>query len=141
DTPADEKSRRLTAPIHDPGRREFPLPLSGSGATIEGHFHQCRCRVRSPFGALPGRQAMAAAGSVSHWLDRLQAGDHAAAQPLWEVYFQRLVALARARLQGVPRQAADAEDVALSAFDSFCRGVAAGRFPQLADRADLWRLL
>jgi DNA-directed RNA polymerase specialized sigma24 family protein len=84
---------------------------------------------------------MVAAGSVSHWLDRLQAGDHAAAQPLWEVYFQRLVALARARLQGAPRQAADEEDVALSAFDSFCRGAAAGRFPQLADRADLWRLL
>jgi DNA-directed RNA polymerase specialized sigma24 family protein len=84
---------------------------------------------------------MAAAGSVSHWLDRLQAGDHAPAQPLWEVYFQRLVALARAKLQGVPRQAADEEDVALSAFNSFCRGAAAGRFPQLADRADLWRLL
>ncbi|HKB41434.1 MAG TPA: ECF-type sigma factor [Gemmataceae bacterium] len=84
---------------------------------------------------------MAAAGSVSHWLDRLQAGDHAAAQPLWEVYFQRLVALARARLQGAPLRAADEEDVALSAFDSFCRGVAAGRFPQLADRAGLWRLL
>jgi DNA-directed RNA polymerase specialized sigma24 family protein len=84
---------------------------------------------------------MAAAGSVSHWLDRLQAGDHAAAQPLWEVYFQRLVALARARLQGAPRQAADEEDVALSAFASFCRGAAQGRFPQLADRADLWRLL
>src|SRR5262249_6577555 len=83
----------------------------------------------------------AEAGSVSHWLDRLQAGAHAAAQPLWEVYFQRLVALARAKLQGVPRQAADEEDVALSAFDSFCRGAEQGRFPQLADRADLWRPL
>src|SRR5262249_44876389 len=45
------------------------------------------------------------------------------------------------RLQGVPRQAADEEDVALSAFASFCRGAEQGRFPQLADRADLWRLL
>jgi ECF sigma factor len=33
------------------------------------------------------------------------------------------------------------EDAALSAFDSFCASVAAGRFPQLADRDDLWRLL
>jgi DNA-directed RNA polymerase specialized sigma24 family protein len=80
-------------------------------------------------------------GSVSHWLDRLQAGEHAAAQPLWEAYFGRLVALARAKLQGAPRRAADEEDVALSAFASFCRGAAAGRFPQLADRDDLWRLL
>jgi DNA-directed RNA polymerase specialized sigma24 family protein len=35
----------------------------------------------------------------------------------------------------------DEEDVALSAFNSFLRGVEAGRFPQLADRDDLWRLL
>jgi DNA-directed RNA polymerase specialized sigma24 family protein len=84
---------------------------------------------------------MAGAGSVTHWLDRLQVGDHAAAQPLWEVYFGRLVALARARLEGAPRRAADEEDVALSAFDSFCRGAAQGRFPQLRDRDELWRLL
>jgi DNA-directed RNA polymerase specialized sigma24 family protein len=83
---------------------------------------------------------MAAAGSVSHWLDRLQAGDHAA-QPLWQAYFGRPVGRARARLQGAPRRAADEEDVALSAFDSFCRGAAQGRFPQLRDRHDLRRLL
>jgi DNA-directed RNA polymerase specialized sigma24 family protein len=80
-------------------------------------------------------------GSVTRWLGRLQAGDPAAAQPLWERYFQRLVALARARLQGAPRRAADEEDVALSAFDSFCRAAGGGRFPQLADRDDLWKLL
>jgi DNA-directed RNA polymerase specialized sigma24 family protein len=31
--------------------------------------------------------------------------------------------------------------VALSAFDSFCRGADEGRFPQLHDRDDLWQLL
>jgi serine/threonine protein kinase len=36
---------------------------------------------------------------------------------------------------------ADEEDVALSAFDSFCRGAAEGRFPQLVDRNDLGQLL
>ncbi len=36
---------------------------------------------------------------------------------------------------------ADEEDVALSAFDSFCRGAEQGRFPRLDDRRDLWRLL
>src|SRR5262245_5593415 len=81
------------------------------------------------------------AGSVSNWLARLKAGDQAAAQPLWEGYSQRLVGLARARLPGAPRGAADEEDVALSAFASFCRGAEAGRFPQVADRDDLWRLL
>jgi DNA-directed RNA polymerase specialized sigma24 family protein len=84
---------------------------------------------------------MAPDGSVSQWIDRLKAGDHAAAQQLWEGYFQRLVGLARARLQGLPRRAADEEDVALSAFASFCRGAERGRFPQLQDRDDLWKLL
>jgi DNA-directed RNA polymerase specialized sigma24 family protein len=84
---------------------------------------------------------MAADESVSQWLDLLQAGESAAAQPLWELYFHRLVGLARAKLQGQPRRAADEEDIALSAFASFCRNAAAGRFPQLADRDDLWRLL
>ena len=41
----------------------------------------------------------------------------------------------------MPRVAADEEDVALSAFDSFCRGAQRGRFPQLDDRDNLWRLL
>jgi DNA-directed RNA polymerase specialized sigma24 family protein len=31
--------------------------------------------------------------------------------------------------------------VALSAFDSFCRSAEQGRFPDLADRESLWRLL
>jgi DNA-directed RNA polymerase specialized sigma24 family protein len=80
-------------------------------------------------------------GSVSHWLSLLQAGDAAAAQPLWERYFRRLVGLARRKLEGAARQVADEEDVALSAFDSFCRSARGGRFPQLGDRDDLWRLL
>jgi DNA-directed RNA polymerase specialized sigma24 family protein len=84
---------------------------------------------------------MFSGGSVSHWIDRLKAGDDAAAQRLWEVYFTRLVSLARNRLRGRPRRAADEEDIALSAFHSFCRGAEQGRFPQLADRDDLWRLL
>jgi DNA-directed RNA polymerase specialized sigma24 family protein len=84
---------------------------------------------------------MASPRSVTHWIGQLRAGDHVAAQHLWEGYFRRLVGLARAKLLGLPRRAADEEDVALSAFASFCRGVECGRFPQLADRDDLWRLL
>jgi DNA-directed RNA polymerase specialized sigma24 family protein len=79
--------------------------------------------------------------SVTLWLQQLQAGDAAAAQPLWERYFTQLVHLARGKLRGASRGAADEEDVALSAFDSFCRGVANGRFPQLEDRNNLWKLL
>ncbi len=41
----------------------------------------------------------------------------------------------------MPTAMAGPEDVALSAFKSFCRGAEQGRFPQLGDRDDLWRLL
>jgi DNA-directed RNA polymerase specialized sigma24 family protein len=84
---------------------------------------------------------MPSEGSVTDWIDRLKVGDPAAAERLWQSYFQRLVGLARRKLQGTPRRAADEEDVALSAFDSFCRGAEQGRFPQLLDRDNLWRLL
>ena len=80
-------------------------------------------------------------GSVTHWLGALKGGDAAAAQRLWERYFDRLVRLARAKLGAMPRGAADEEDVALSAFHSFCQGAARGRFPRLDDRDNLWRLL
>ena len=88
-----------------------------------------------------GPAIMAAEGSVSRWLDPLKGGDAAAAQELWERYFHQLVRLARQRLQSAPPPAADEEDIALSAFASFCRGASAGRFPQLADRDDLWKIL
>ena len=84
---------------------------------------------------------MSSAGSVTHWIGRLKEGDPAAVQKLWEGFFHRLVRLARSRLQSAPRRAADEEDVALSAFDSFCRGALEGRFPRLSDRDELWQLL
>jgi DNA-directed RNA polymerase specialized sigma24 family protein len=79
--------------------------------------------------------------SVTQWIDRLKAGDPDAAQKLWERYFRRLVGLAKKKLRAAPRRAADEEDVALSAFDSFCRGAEQDRFPRLHDRLDLWQLL
>ena len=84
---------------------------------------------------------MSSAETVTHWISQLKAGDPAAAQHLWERYFAKLVGLARKKLQGSRRRVADEEDVALSAFDSFCRGAAQGRFPRLTDRQDLWALL
>src|SRR5215831_20563972 len=84
---------------------------------------------------------MTAEGSITGWLGRLRTGDRAAVQQLWERYFQRLVQLARQHLHGAPRRVADEEDVALSAFDSFCRNLEQDRWPQLLDRDNLWRLL
>ena len=80
-------------------------------------------------------------GSVTRWVTALKRGDTAAAQPLWERYHRQLIALARHKLASSPRRGADEEDVVQSAFHSFFQGVARGRFPQLNDRDNLWRLL
>jgi DNA-directed RNA polymerase specialized sigma24 family protein len=84
---------------------------------------------------------MTSEGSVTGWLGQLRTGDAAAAQQLWQRYFQRLVQLARHRIRGGGARGADEEDIALSAFASFCGHVERGRWPQLQDRDDLWRLL
>lgn len=84
---------------------------------------------------------MSSPGSVSHWIHALKNGDRAAAQPLWERYHARLMGLARRILRSSRRTQADEEDAVQSAFQNFFRGLSAGRFPQLQDRDDLWRLL
>jgi DNA-directed RNA polymerase specialized sigma24 family protein len=84
---------------------------------------------------------MSLEGSVSKWLGPLQAGDSVAVQRLWERYFERLVGLAHKKLGDLPRRALDEEDIALSVFESFCRGARGGQFPELLDRDNLWALL
>jgi DNA-directed RNA polymerase specialized sigma24 family protein len=80
-------------------------------------------------------------GSITRCLSPLKQGDSAAARSLWERCFQSLVGLARQKLGDAPRRAADEEDVALSALDSFFRGAMRGQFARLDDRDDLWHLL
>ena len=84
---------------------------------------------------------MAPAGSVSRLLEGLKACEDAAARSLWGRYCDRLVRLARRKVRNARLRVADEEDVALSAFHSFCQGAARGRFPRLDDRDNLWRLL
>src|SRR5437868_5157917 len=84
---------------------------------------------------------MPSSGDITRWIRRLRAGDRDVIQGLWERYYRAVVALARRRLGDLPRRAADEEDVALSAFDSFCRAAEQGRFPRLEDRGDLWQIL
>ena len=77
--------------------------------------------------------------SVTTWIGELRQGNTAAAQQLWERYYARLLDFARGKLRATPRRAADEEDVALSAFHSFCQ--TAARFPRLNNRDDLWQIL
>lgn len=84
---------------------------------------------------------MSADGSVTTWLHALSSGDGDVAQNLWERYFGRMVELARAKLRAATKRASDEEDVAISAFHSFCQAAAEQRFPRLANRDDLWQVL
>lgn len=80
--------------------------------------------------------------STTFWINQLKDGNRDAAQQLWERYYQRLVDLARSRLNRRQVGAdSDESDVAQSAFASFYKAAEDGRFPQLADSADLWHLL
>jgi RNA polymerase sigma factor (sigma-70 family) len=84
---------------------------------------------------------MSSGASVTTWIGLLEMGQLDAAQRLWERYFQRLVNYSRGRLGGVNTRVEDEEDIAISAFSSFCEAVATKRIPQLNGREDLWRVL
>jgi DNA-directed RNA polymerase specialized sigma24 family protein len=84
---------------------------------------------------------MSSVAPVRIWISQLKEGDPIAAQQLWDIYFGRMVNAARLKLSGAPSRMADEEDVALSAFKSFCSGTRDGRFPQLHEHDDPWPLL
>jgi DNA-directed RNA polymerase specialized sigma24 family protein len=84
---------------------------------------------------------MSEEGSVSVWINLLQAGNMRAAEEIWKRYFHRIVELARKKLRGRVPRTGDEEDIALSAMASFCQGLQEGRFPHLTNRDNLWRLL
>jgi len=78
---------------------------------------------------------------ISHWIKQIKDGDSIAANRIWKLYFDRLVRSVGQRLYGQNRAVSDEEDIALSVFDSFYAAAEKGRFPDLSDRDDLWRLL
>jgi DNA-directed RNA polymerase specialized sigma24 family protein len=82
-------------------------------------------------------------GSITRCVRDLGSGNAAAATLLWERYFALLVQVAKKRLARTGGMSADSdeEDAALSAFMSFCTAAGEGRFPDLSDREELWRLL
>ena len=79
--------------------------------------------------------------SIAPLIQGVKDGDERAVQALWDRFFPQLCAMASHHLVGQRRTDVDEEDVALSAFASFCGAAKAARFPDLADRRGLWRVL
>jgi len=78
---------------------------------------------------------------VTIWLEGLRKGDDSAARKMWSHFVSRLYEVTKNKIHPDTRRVYDEEDAAQSAFRSLCAGIAAGRYPDLNDRTDLWRLL
>ncbi len=78
---------------------------------------------------------------VTRWVRLIEDGDEQAATALWQYCFPKLLAYSRRKLPDHLRRILDEEDVALSAFKSFCLGAANGALRDVKSRDELWRLL
>ncbi len=83
---------------------------------------------------------MSSDSSLTTWIEGIKAGESQCALRLHLAIHDRLLRLARHSL-GRPQRWIDEEDVALSAFHSFCNRAEQGKFDRLHSRDDLWRLL
>lgn len=72
---------------------------------------------------------------------QVEAGDPESASALWNYCFARLQSHCRRKLPAHLRRILDEEDVALSAFKSFCLGAEEGKFGRINGRDEFWKLL
>jgi DNA-directed RNA polymerase specialized sigma24 family protein len=127
-----------------PPKAQFFQTVPDAGVSLRGAWFHAVVRgtiVSDLPQAQAAQETAMDANTITRWIDGLKAGDQEAARQLWDHYFQKLVRLAGRKLPAQMRRTFDEEDVALSAFKSFCAGVAEDRFPQLNDRDNLWAVL
>lgn len=80
------------------------------------------------------------AGSVTEWIRKLKKSDPRAQQFIWNRFVKRLIHHANRKLGGLNQAMADAEDVAIMAFQNFF-SKSPESFEKLVNRNDLWKLL
>ena len=80
-------------------------------------------------------------GSISRLLVPFKANDPQAAAEIWQRYRRLLVQLADRWLGGMPRRMVDEDDLAQAAFLQCWKQVTADKYPELASRDDLERIL
>jgi RNA polymerase sigma factor (sigma-70 family) len=78
--------------------------------------------------------------SVTRFITAAATGDMEALERIWKHYSGAMLNAARKRLSPMVRRVADEEDVAHSAFRSFCTLIGRGKV-QVPDRESLWALL
>ena len=89
----------------------------------------------------PAEQGSTVEGSVSEWIQSLRNGDETAAARIWSRYAELLMSMARSRLRRTPRQVADEEDIVVAAFDACFRAFRKGRYEEILNRDDFFRLI
>lgn len=80
-------------------------------------------------------------GSVTIWLRKLQVGDAAAIDPIYQRYARQLGEYVQKRLRHTPLGVVDHEDVVSSVFRILVDKSTSGRLPSLSSREDLLPLL
>lgn len=80
-------------------------------------------------------------GSITLCYRQLVSGDRSATRELWQHFFPRLTAMARATVGRLPQQVTDVDDAVQSAFISFWRQAESGEFGENLNRDNLWNLL
>lgn len=80
-------------------------------------------------------------GSVTILLRESKKGDGKLIEKIWDLYYPRLVGLAKEKLNSLSPAKADPEQVALSALKTFWRRAELGEYPEVNDSDALWKLL
>ena len=80
-------------------------------------------------------------GSITDLIGGLKIGSGESGEKLFQRYHARIVSLARSKLGSTALLGADEEDVALSVLNALLDGAPRNKFPDLANREELWKLL
>lgn len=78
---------------------------------------------------------------ITVWINQLADRPETSMDMIWRNYYGKLVGYAKRKLRDMPKRHLDEEDIAVDAMNSLFEGAQAGRFPDLNDRDDLWKIL
>lgn len=78
---------------------------------------------------------------VTLWIEQVRKADEVAMRQIWQHFAGRLHEFARRKIRPNTRRAYDEQDAVQSMFHSLCQGLEEGRYPDLENRDNLWRLM